>query len=319
THSQPRQRSGWQDPRFRHIPDYVDSLADEVLDLATVVGRTPIPWQMNAVRDFMGVRGDGQWAAPRCAILCARQNGKNGIAENLELGWMVMEPGVQILHTAHEVAAALNSMTKLVGLLESHPDLRALIPRGGVRRRGGEESISLRNGSRIMFRTRSDNVGRSFSFDRVIIDEAMIYSPESRNAISATMTTAKNAQTIYLGSAPNYLEHPDSQIWESVIKAGRSGADPSLAYVEYSAPEDADPSEAESILRANPSTGYLTSYDYLHSEWQAAEAMGDSAVAGFKVERLSIPVFTPDEDDEATKREPIFDVTCWNASVDDGS
>ncbi|GAA4809573.1 hypothetical protein [Tomitella cavernea] len=304
--------SGWQQPRFRNVPDYVDSLADEVLDLAAVVGRVQIPWQIDATTDFMGVGRDGRWSASKCAILCARQNGKNGIAENMELGWLVLEPGVRILHTAHEMPAAINSMNKLVQLLEAHPDLRAMIPRGGVRRRGGEEGIKLRNGSSIMFRTRTDSVARSFSFDRVVIDEAMIYSPESRNAIAATMTTGKNPQTIYLGSAPNFLEHPNCEIWSSIIRAGRSGADPTLAYVEYSAPEDADPGAQESILRANPSTGYLTSFGYLHGEFESARALGESGIAGYKVERLSIPVFPPDPE-EAAAHEPIADMTCWDA------
>lgn len=304
-HSPSLELRGSQEPRFRNVPAYDLSLADEVLDLATVIGRIQIPWQGSALTDFMGVQSSSQWAAQECALMVARQNGKNGVVENLELGWMVLEPGVQILHTVHEIPAAIEAMKKLEALFYTHPELKAMIAKGGIRRRGGEEAITLRNGSRILFRTRTDTTGRSFSMDRLIIDEAMIYTEEHEDALSAVLTTATNAQTIYLGSAPNFLKQPHSRIWASIIKRGRKGS-PGLAYIEHSASPEMDPGSPEARQAGNPSMGYLTTEGYLRGVYNS---MKDRNLDGFKVERLSIPIFPPDEVGE---HEPVIDMTSWN-------
>lgn len=304
-HSPSLELRGLQEPRFRNVPAFDISLADEVLDLATVIGRVQIPWQGSTVHDFMGVQPSGKWAAQECALLVARQNGKNGVVENMELGWMVLEPGVQILHTAHEIPAVLESMKKLEALFDGHPELKAMIAKGGIRRRGGEEAITLRNGSRIMFRTRTDTTGRSFSADRLIVDEAMIYTEEHEDALSAVLTTAKNPQTIYLGSAPNFLKQPHSRIWSAIIRRGRKGS-PDLAYREFSAAPEMDPGSPEARQAGNPSMGYLTTEGYLRGVYHS---MKDRNLDGFKVERLSIPIFPPDEASEHT---PVIDMTSWN-------
>ncbi len=181
---------GSQTPRIRSAPPSSYSLADEVLDLVMLAGRIHIPWQAAATTDIMACRSDGKWAAKEVGLLVARQNGKSAVVENVELGWMVFEPGVQILHTAHEMPAALESMRKLIALFDGHRDLRKLIAPRGIRKRGGEEGITLRNGSRILFRSRTDSAGRSFSGERIVYDEAMIITPESENALSNILTTA---------------------------------------------------------------------------------------------------------------------------------
>lgn len=300
---------GWQKPRIRNVPPAAHSLADEALDLATVAGKMPIPWQAAAVTDFMACKADGTWAASEVALLCARQNGKNGVVEMMELGWLTMEPGVRILHTAQEIPAVLEAMNKLEALFDGHPELRAMIPRNGIRKRGGEEGITLRNGSRILFRTRTDSTARTFSFDRVVIDEAMYYTAAQENSIRATLTTGRNVQRVYVGSAPDWRTMPNSEIWASVIQRGRRGS-PNLAYVEHSAPEDADPGDPRSWLMANPSIGYLTTEDYFRGEW---DSMKDRNPDGFKVERLSIPVFPPSDEDEEELR-PISE-DAWNRGI----
>lgn len=304
-HSPSLELRGLQEPRFRNVPAFDVSLADEVLDLATVIGRVQIPWQGSTVHDFMGVQPSGLWAAQECALMVARQNGKNGVVENMELGWMVLEPGVQILHTVHEIPAAIEAMKKLEALFYTHPELKAMIAKGGIRRRGGEEAITLRNGSRILFRTRTDTTGRSFSMDRLIVDEAMIYTEEHEDALSAVLTTAKNPQTIYLGSAPNFLKQPHSRIWAAIIKRGRKGS-PGLAYREFSASPEMDPGSQEARQAGNPSMGYLTTEGYLRGVYHS---MKDRNLDGYKVERLSIPIFPPDDDAE---HEPVIDMTSWN-------
>lgn len=276
---------GSQTPRIRSAPPSSYSLADEVLDLVMLAGRIHIPWQAAATTDIMACRSDGKWAAKEVGLLVARQNGKSAVVENVELGWMVFEPGVQILHTAHEMPAALESMRKLIALFDGHRDLRKLIAPRGIRKRGGEEGVTLRNGSRILFRSRTDSAGRSFSGERIVYDEAMIITPESENALSNILTTAKNPQTLYIGSAADIDSMPHCHKWDGLRERGKAGEDPSLLWIEYSCPPDVDESDPQAWAQANPSLGYITTEEFVADQYRSQK---DRNLKGFRTERLSI-------------------------------
>ncbi|MFE7746860.1 hypothetical protein ACFU5M_31675, partial [Nocardia sp. NPDC057455] len=203
---------GKQEPRVACYPAAVVSreAGERALDIADIAGRNWPQWQQTCVLEGMATRADGRWAAREVCVLCSRQNGKNGGLEIVELGWLLNEPGISVLHTAHETVTAMEAMDRLVGLLGSHPLLEAEIAPRGIRRGNGKEMIRFRNGSVIRFRTRTKSFGRGFSVDRLVIDEAMIYSPAAKAALEPMLTTAdkpgstgRGAQIWYLGSAPD--------------------------------------------------------------------------------------------------------------------
>jgi hypothetical protein len=248
-------------------------------------------WQRWAVREGMAANPvTGNWVAFEVAWLVARQNGKNGGIEVVELGWMVNEPGVSILHTAHEFQTALESMDKLEALIRSHPLLEDEIL--SVRYGNGKESIRLKNGSIIRFRTRTKSGGRGFSVDRLVIDEAMIWSPASQAAIMPLLTTAQRPQIWYLGSAADVDTHEYCGKWASLRQRALEGGDAGLIWLEWSAPDPPTDEferarwreDRENWACANPGMGELLTEDYIESEMRAFRRDLDK----WEVERLSV-------------------------------
>lgn len=298
---------GVQEPRLSWLPPSatVFDAAEDALDLADMAHRETLLWQCTMVRSGMAQRDDRAWAAFEVGVLVSRQNGKNGGIEVVELGWMVTEPGVSILHTAHEFQTALESMEKLEALIRSSPKTERLIARNGVRRGNGKESIRFTNGSVIRFRTRTKQGGRGFSVDRLVIDEAMIINPASLAAIMPLLTTAKRPQIWYLGSAADAEVHEHCHKWASLRARALAGGDPSLCWLEWSAPDP--PPAADVAARAawredranwaaaNPSLGYLLTEDYVENELAAFRTGLDQ----WEIERLSAgrwPVLDGDGD-----------------------
>jgi hypothetical protein len=258
-------------------------------------------WQELVVREGMSTNADTAaalaavgkppaWAAFEVGVLVSRQNGKNGAMEVVELGWMVNEPGVSILHTAHEFQTALESMDKLEALIRSHPLLEREIL--SVRRGNGKESIRLKNGSVIRFRTRTKSGGRGFSVDRLVIDEAMIWSPASQAAILPLLTTAQRPQIWYLGSAADVDTHEYCQKWASLRERALAGDDDGLIWLEWSAPDPPEGERARKEWRAdrsnwaasNPGLGELLTEDYIDAEIKAFRSNLDK----WEIERLSV-------------------------------
>ena len=67
---------GSQRPRICNIPDYVTSAGDEVVALAERAGLFLDDWQQFVLRESLGERVDGKWAAPTVGLVVGRQNGK---------------------------------------------------------------------------------------------------------------------------------------------------------------------------------------------------------------------------------------------------
>ncbi|HEY9315798.1 hypothetical protein [Williamsia sp.] len=243
----------------------------------------------------------------------SRQNGKNGAIEVVELGWMMTEPGVSILHTAHEFQTALESMDKLEALIRSSPLTEAEIAPRGIKRGNGKESIRFKNGSIIRFRTRTKSGGRGFSVDRLVIDEAMIWSPASQAAIMPLLTTAENPQIWYLGSAADADTHEYCQKWAALRARAIGAGDQRLCWLEWSAPDppkefalrDAWRTDPQNWACANPSMGFLLDEEFIESEM--ASFAGN--LEKWEIERLS----TGRWPEVGRRVEPIIDMDLWGS------
>lgn len=287
---------GVQEPRISFRPaaaeDY--SGAAEVFELAEGAGRRLPPWQAGAITDGTARRVDGKWAAFEVCLLASRQNGKNGVLELVLLWWMTTEPGVQILYTAHQFKTALKTMRKVMALINKSDQLRRQLMPGQPRTSNGQESITLSNGSTIYFATRTDQGGRGDSVDRLVIDEAMICSPEALAALMPLITTAANGQVWYLGSAADADSQPKCGVWAMLRERALKRTGKRLLWLEWSAPElPATATAAERAAwrmdrrnwaAANPSVGYLFDEEYIEDEVASFAARLEK----WEVERLSV-------------------------------
>lgn len=252
--------AGVQQPRLSSVPTAPTSAGGEAIRLAAAAGLDLDPWQQLVLEGGLGERADGQWQARDVGLIVPRQNGKGAILEALELAALFLFGDRLILHTAHEMKTAKNHYERMQGLIRRTPFLEARVKQW--RNSNEEISIELHDGAKLRFIARSTGSGRGFSAHRLVLDEAMILSPETMGALLPTLSVAPNPQVWYAGSAG--LE--TSQQLARLRERGLQGDDPGLAYFEWSAEDHADLDDHHAWATANPALGLRLPPEAVHSE-----------------------------------------------------
>lgn len=307
--------AGSQRPRSLWLPPYTTSSGAEAMEICALAGLKLDPWQEFALRESMGERPDGKWAALEVGIEVARQNGKGAFLEARQLtGLFLLEERLQI-HTAHQFDTSLEAFGRLLELIEATPDFDREVLR--VVKSHGEEGIELRGKRRIRFRTRTGGGGRGFSGDVLYLDEAMIISEAMHGALFPVLSARPNPQIIYTGSAVDQLEHEHGVVFARIRERGLKGGDPGLAWFGWGhcpSDPDGDPvlpdtEEARELLddrevwsASNPGLGIRISPEFIEAERRSMSARN------FAVERLGIGDWpdTAEADDEE-----LFDPEDW--------
>lgn len=277
-------RRGAQQPRVCSVPRYVRTLGPEAVDFMTMVGRPPLPWQRDVLRDAMGVRADGKWAAYEVAIWLARQNGKGYVTEAQELFGAYMLREQKIVHSAHLFDTSREAFNRLCFIIENSDWLRkrTLKPLRGK----GNEAIPLTRaagGGVIEFKARTLHGARGLTGERVTLDEAYALTVGHYQAMSPIMATLPNPQITYTSSPPDDKTSmmPEDALAPSIRLRGLSGTDPSLASFEWSPPEKYDLTDVDVWYNCNPSLGdeaaiaagmALIDEEFLHRQWRVFES-----------------------------------------------
>ena len=111
---------GCQRPRICQVPECADSsAADDAIELAAMAGLVLDDWQQFVLRNSLGERADGTWAAPTVGLVCPRQNGKNAILEARELAGLFVFKESVIVHSAHEQATASEQFRRVESLIDA--------------------------------------------------------------------------------------------------------------------------------------------------------------------------------------------------------
>ncbi|WP_407316656.1 hypothetical protein UQW22_09935 [Isoptericola halotolerans] len=276
---------GNQEPRVklepRRSPKFDDG--DDACFLASRYGLTPDPWQALIIASWLGRRPDGRLAAGRCGLSVARQNGKNGILEIVEL-FKVVVLGRKILHTAHEVKTARKAFLRLKSFFENPrvwPELAALVAE--IRQTNGQEAIVLTNGGSVEFVARSRGSARGFTVDDLVLDEAQELNEEQLEALRPTISSAPSgdSQVIMTGTPPP--PNADGAPFKRMRAAGVKGQDGRLSWHEWSPGTMPDPEDRVALLemaaQTNPALGYRLQMSVVEDE------LGDMSFAGFMRER----------------------------------
>lgn len=281
---------GAQRPRVVSRPPRVDSLGAEAIEFAASVGLILDPWQQLVVDDAFAIREGGTWAAYELGLLVARQNGKGGALEAIELAGLFLFGDKLTLHSAHEFKTAAEAFLRVKTLVDGSDELTRMVNK--MRTSHGEEGIELHNGCRLRFVARSKSSGRGFSGDRVILDEAQELSVAAMAALQPTLSARPNPQIIYTGTVPDVTN--DAEHWTSVRDRGRAGDDPALAWLEWS-PEppdgdmraatlDYDLDDPAAWVAGNPALGRRITTETIERELRTMR----SAPEAFARERLCI-------------------------------
>lgn len=212
--------------------DRTGSYGDEAVDLAKVCGLEIDPEQRIAIDAIMSHDGNGDWSALEAAVVICRQNGKTkGILLPIVLAHLFLfEPDLMIW-TAHRMDAAEEAFIAIRDTINNTPELSKRTRK--ILEGNGEQSVELHNGARLEFKARASGGGRAMSAKTVVLDEAYKLSEGSIGSLAPTLATRGSSAQILYGSS---AVHDDSHVLREIVKRGREGGDPSLAYVEWAPP-----------------------------------------------------------------------------------
>lgn len=228
----------------------------------------------------------GRWCADTWGISVARQNGKNGGVEAVEL-YLLVVLGLSILHTAHEAKTAAKHFRRMRAFFGEKPsDPNARFPELNrlvleVRKTNGQESIVLSNGAVIEFGTRTGGAGRGSTFDVLVFDEAQEMTDEHLEAVLFAVSAAPSGDpvSIWMGTPPTDAALADGGKGAPFLRVRNSaidGTNARTAWVEFSLDVDIESmtdaevvklvADDENLYLTNPALGTRINYDTVDGE-----------------------------------------------------
>jgi len=262
-----------------------------------MIGQPLLPWQQWAVKHAMEINRDGTYRFRTVLIMVARQNGKSHLMRMITLWRMLCDEDCRlVLGTAQDLAQASNQWKLTLRMIRETPSLKRRLDY--ERHVNGQEVFGFKNGSEYMVRSASENAGRGFSVDGLIMDELRTH--RDRRAWSAlyyTTMAARNPLTICLSNAGD----DNSVVLNQLRDAALSGRDPSTGLFEWSGPDGCDLDDWNAIRQANPGLGHTI------SEAAVRTALASETPAVYRTEVLCQRV---DQLDGA------IDLTAWADGAD---
>ena len=211
-------------------------------------------WQVGLATLILGKRADGKYAATvgGVALSIPRQVAKTFLVSAIIFALCLIHPNLTVLWTAHRTRTSNETFRKLKGMAaraKIKPHVLA------IRSVNGEQEITFRNGSRIMFGAREQGFGRGFTeVDIEVFDEAQILTEKALEDMIAAMNQSRfaaGALLFLMGTPPRPID--PGEVFENKRARALANNAEGMIYVEMSADEDADPDDREQWLKANPS------------------------------------------------------------------
>lgn len=250
---------------------------------------------------------DGRPRFRQILVLVARQNGKTHVLKVLALFWLYVYRVRLVLGTSTNLDYAYESWEKAVESAENNRDLAKEIPRNGVRRANGEQTLTVKSGGRYKIAASNRKGGRSLTIDRLIMDELREH----------------HDWTAYSAAVPATAAVPDAEVWMisnagddtsvvliSLRKQALEGADPRLGLFEWSAPDGAEATDVEALAMANPNLGRRITLDSLMGDAIRAQAAGGDQLSSFLTEHHCRHV---------PRLNPAIDMKAWEECLNEGS
>jgi hypothetical protein len=249
-------------PRICHVPDAVDwSIGDHAIEWCREHTLRLDPEQEFMLRSMLGVDENGRWQSFEFALSAPRQNGKGEVLLARELyGIFVLDERL-IIHSAHEFKTSARHFQRLEKAIRDNDDLLARIERSelgsmrlvGFRYSHGDEAITLQDGSKIEFRTRTKSGLKGVDDVAVLVlDEAQILSEWAHGTMVPTLrasTAERGPQLVYAGNAPDQDKDDHAIVWTRVRERGIEAEEDSLVYHEYSLDFESPDEVPEEVAR----------------------------------------------------------------------
>lgn len=209
------------------------------------------PWQADVMDVMLAVRPDGKWACFETGVIVPRQNGKGAVLEARALAGLFLFGERLIMWSAHEYKTAMVGFRRVQDLIDSQPELRALVRK--VINTNGEEGIELITGQRLRFLARSKGSGRGFSADTNLWDEAYALTDEQKAAQMPTLSARPNPQIVYASSPP--LDAATGEPLFALRERGEAGGDPDLGWFDWGQLPSVNHDDPAVWAASNPALG----------------------------------------------------------------
>lgn len=209
------------------------------------------PWQDGAGRLIMSKRADGSYAATVGGVVLSipRQVGKTFLIGAIVFALCLLFPGLTVIWTAHRLRTASETFLKMQAFAQRrkiNPHIAKIVLGSG------DEEVGFTNGSRILFGARERGFGRGWDdVDVVVFDEGQILSENAIDDMVPATNVAANPLVIFMGTPPK--EGDPSEVFTRKRADALSGEDEDTVYIEFSADQDAEPTDRKQWAKANPS------------------------------------------------------------------
>ena len=224
--------------------------------MAEALGRPLMPWQTYAADVALEVDAGGLFVYSSVVITVPRQSGKTTLTGATMEHRTTYRPRARVWYTAQTREIARD------WLINEHvPDLQLspLEPYAKVRRSAGSEGISYPNGGLLRVFAPQPAALHSKQSDLVVVDEAWAHDLERGRALDQaivpTQATRPGAQVWKVSTAG---EDSSLWLWEAVERGRAAVADDrrdGVCYLEWSCPDDLDPTAASSWEHFHPAYG----------------------------------------------------------------
>jgi hypothetical protein len=270
------------------------SLGFEAIEfIEGVLGLSLIPWQrwlfIHAFETEPDGLGGRRFRFRTIIVLIARQNGKTTWVDLKNLWKLFVRNVSMIISTAQVLEVAEASWLRALEIIEANEELAPLLER--VTRTNGKFGMTLKTGGAWKPVAANRAGGRGATGDDVNLDELrehLSWGPWA--AVTKTTLAMADAQVFAYSNAGD----DRSVVLNQLTEVGRTGADETMFYAEWSAPDrirctcagqlpHADfclLRDPEALAQANPSLGYTITLRALQS------ALNTDTEAVFRTECL---------------------------------
>lgn len=268
--------------------------------------RPLLPWQAWLAIHAGEMLPDGRPRFRIVLVLVSRQNGKTELLVVLAGYWMFIDCVSMVLGTSTKLEYALETWDKTRKLVERSAQLDDLREPGRKWYVRGNNRIEMwtKDDSRYKIAAANEEGGRSLTIDRLMADELRQHKDYKAWNAAEPAASPHDAQIWATSNAGDDQSVVLNDLRAQALEFIETGeGDYRLGLFEWSAPEDADPTDVDALLQANPRTGYGgKDLETLQLEARRAVSKGGDALNGFLTEKMCIRV---------KMMNPAVDPTAW--------
>lgn len=249
-------------PRFATQRNYSrQTLGGSVCRVMEATGTPPLPWQRDALAVACEIDpATGLYWYDTVIMVVLRRAGKTTISRGKLTHRALTTVDARMIYTAQNRLKALKRLRDDFYLPLYRSPLRETLEK--PRWRGGEEAVRWKTGAELAIDTVSENAGHGDANHEAHIDEAYAHADNTlEGGLQPTLMTIAGSQ-LWIGSAAG---NANSTYLADKVEIGRalveSGRESRTCYIEYSAPDDWDPADPESVANTHPGVGHTISLE----------------------------------------------------------